>query len=132
MEDDEGELLLWKSDSAPQSMVSITVGRVMATLLAARPKKLHDAVSGLSPDHRHGASLGSSLISLANCIPLHLFHFQYTVMHCTGSTDSLDQSLWFLHKYVRDAVQNHASLDEILVPMIEHVISFIFFFYVFK
>ncbi|XP_023543535.1 uncharacterized protein LOC111803391 isoform X3 [Cucurbita pepo subsp. pepo] len=95
MEDDEGELLLWKSDSAPQSMVSITVGRVMATLLAARPKKLHDAVSGLSPDHRHGASL-----------------------------DSLDQSLWFLHKYVRDAVQNHASLDEILVPMIEHTLRF--------
>ncbi|XP_022967683.1 uncharacterized protein LOC111467138 [Cucurbita maxima] len=95
MEGDEEELLLWKSDSSPQSMVSVTVGRVMATLLAARPKKLHDAVFGLSPNHRHGASL-----------------------------DSLDQSLWFLHKYVRDAVQNHASLDEILVAMIEHTLRF--------
>ncbi|XP_038882126.1 uncharacterized protein LOC120073376 isoform X2 [Benincasa hispida] len=96
MEEDEGELLLWKSDSAPQSMASVTIGRVMVTLLAARPKKLHDAISSLSPDHRHGAS----------------------------SLDSLDQSLWFLHQYVGDAVQNHASLDEILVPIIEHTLRF--------
>lgn len=96
MEDQEGELQLWKSDSPPQSMVSVTVGRVMDTLLGARPKKLQDAVSRLSPDRSHGAS----------------------------SLDSLDQSLWFLHKYVGDAAQNHASLDEILVPMIEHTLRF--------
>ncbi|CAK9319331.1 unnamed protein product [Citrullus colocynthis] len=96
MEEDEGELLLWKSNSASQSMVSVTIGRVMVTLLAARPKKLHDAVSALSPDHRHKAS----------------------------SLDSLDQSLWFLHQYVKDAVQNHASLDEILIPMLEHTLRF--------
>ncbi|XP_008442244.1 uncharacterized protein LOC103486160 isoform X1 [Cucumis melo] len=94
MEEDEGELLLWKSDLAPESMVSVTVGRVMATLLVARPKKLHNAVSGLSPDHRQGAS----------------------------SLDSIHQSLWFLHQYVKDAVQNHVSLDEILIPMIEHAL----------
>uniref|UniRef100_A0A6J1DCN8 Uncharacterized protein LOC111019538 n=1 Tax=Momordica charantia TaxID=3673 RepID=A0A6J1DCN8_MOMCH len=96
MEEDEGGLLLWKSDSAPQSMISVTVGRVMVTLLGARPKKLADAVSRLFPDHRRGAS----------------------------SLDSLDESLWFLHNYVRDAAQNHASFDEILVPMIEHSLRF--------
>ncbi|XP_011653934.1 uncharacterized protein LOC101210197 isoform X2 [Cucumis sativus] len=94
MDEDEGELLVWKSDSAPQSMVSVTVGRVMTTLLVARPKKLHNAVSGLSTDHRQGAS----------------------------SLDSIHQSLWFLHQYVKDAVQNHVSLDEILIPMIEHTL----------
>lgn len=117
MEDQEGELQLWKSDSPPQSMVSVTVGRVMDTLLGARPKKLQDAVSRLSPDRSHGASsLGSSPI-------LQPFLFQFVLLNCISSTDSLDQSLWFLHKYVGDAAQNHASLDEILVPMIEHVFT---------
>lgn len=128
MEEDEGELLVWKSDSAPQSMVSVTVGRVMTTLLVARPKKLHNAVSGFSTDNRQGASsLGPALISFAHCIPLCSFPFQYIPINCIVSTDSIHQSLWFLHQYVKDAVQNHVSLDEILIPMIEHVISFIFF-----
>jgi hypothetical protein len=37
---------------------------------------------------------------------------------------SLDDSLWFLHKYVNDAAEDEEALDQILVPMIEHVIRF--------
>lgn len=76
-------------------MVSVTIGRTMATLLAARPKKLHHSISRLSPD----SSIKSSL-------------------------DSLDYSLWFLHKYVRDAAQRDGNLDEILVPIIQHSLKY--------
>lgn len=37
---------------------------------------------------------------------------------------SLEHSLWFLHKYVNDAAEDLEALDQILVPMIEHVIRF--------
>ncbi|KAK2995775.1 hypothetical protein RJ640_010751 [Escallonia rubra] len=53
MEEEEEQITIWKSSSSstsssqPDSMVSATVGRVMATLLSARPKKLHDAISRL-------------------------------------------------------------------------------------
>lgn len=86
----EPQQLLWRSNSQPESMVTVTLGRVMNTLLTARPKKLHDSISRLSPDDKM-ASLGS-----------------------------LDESLWFLYKYVRDAAEREEILDEVLVPMIEH------------
>ncbi|XP_012468045.1 uncharacterized protein LOC105786238 isoform X1 [Gossypium raimondii] len=92
-EEQEQKQLIWKSE--PESMVSITIGRTMATLLAARPKKLHHSISRLSPD----SSIKSSL-------------------------DSLDYSLWFLHKYVRDAAQRDGNLDEILVPIIQHSLKY--------
>ncbi|XP_059462765.1 uncharacterized protein LOC132191689 isoform X2 [Corylus avellana] len=78
----------------PESMVSLTVGRAMTALLSARPRKLHSAVSRLSSDPKRG-SLGS-----------------------------LEDSLWFLHKYVNDANEDEEALDQILVPMIEHTLSF--------
>ncbi|KAK5841784.1 uncharacterized protein LOC108467232 [Gossypium arboreum] len=92
-EEKEQKQLIWKSE--PESMVSVTIGRTMATVLAARPKKLHHAISRLSPD----SSIKSSL-------------------------DSLDYSLWFLHKYVRDAAQRDGNLDEILVPIIQHSLKY--------
>lgn len=88
MEEDEDFVL--KSDSG-ESMVSVTLGRVMNTLLSARPRKLYDAVSRLSSEPRTRPSLGS-----------------------------LDESLWFLHKYVKDAAEKNESLAEILVPMLEN------------
>ncbi|KAK8705328.1 hypothetical protein V6N13_048932 [Hibiscus sabdariffa] len=89
----ERQQLIWKSE--PESMVSVTIGRAMTTLLAARPKKLHLSISRLSPD----SSIKSSL-------------------------DSLDDSLWFLHKYVQDAAQRGETLDEIFVPMTQHSLRF--------
>ncbi|KAJ4706438.1 putative ARM repeat superfamily protein [Melia azedarach] len=86
----EEQQLQWKSNSQPESMVTVTLGRVMSTLLAARSKKLHDSISRLSPDDK------------------------------TTSLGSMDESLWFLYKYVRDAAERDEILDEVLVPMIEH------------
>lgn len=34
---------------------------------------------------------------------------------------SLEQSLWFLYKYVGETAEKEEALDEVLVPMIEHV-----------
>ena len=50
----EEELLM------PTSMVSATLGRVMTTLLSARPKKLEDAISRLDKAPKRG-SLGTFL-----------------------------------------------------------------------
>lgn len=52
---EETQQLIWKSEEEsppppPQSMLSVTVARVINTLLSARPKKLYDAVSRLYPD----------------------------------------------------------------------------------
>ncbi|XP_028059848.1 uncharacterized protein LOC114263496 isoform X4 [Camellia sinensis] len=89
----EDEQVLWPStdsDSNSNSMVSATLGRVMSTLLSARPKKLQDAISRLhSPPKR-------------------------------GSFVTLEESLWILHTYVREAAQREESLDEILVPITQH------------
>lgn len=80
--------LLWRS--SPESMVSLALGRVLTSLLSARPKKLRDAASRFSPD-------------LLRPPP----------------TGSLDESLLFLHKYVKDAAERKERLDQILVPMFE-------------
>ncbi|XP_021893322.1 uncharacterized protein LOC110811211 isoform X2 [Carica papaya] len=87
----EGEQLITKSE--PESMVSVTVGRIMANLLSARPRKLEDSIARLSADSQK-ASIGS-----------------------------LDESVWFLHKYVREAAERKETLDEILVPIIKHTLT---------
>ncbi|KAK9290938.1 hypothetical protein L1049_009118 [Liquidambar formosana] len=80
--------------SDSNSMLSATIGRVMNSLLSSRPKKLQDAISSLSSTTK------------------------------TASPASLDESLWCLHKYVRDAAEKDEPLDQILVPMIEHSLKF--------
>ncbi|KAI3679664.1 hypothetical protein L2E82_51062 [Cichorium intybus] len=82
---------IWKSEEE-ESLVSATVGRVMSTLLTARPTKLIDSISRLQS-------------SLNPPNPLAL---------------SLENSLRIFHKYVRDGAEKEESLDEILIPMIEH------------
>lgn len=53
MERSEDELI---RRSEPESLVSVTVGRFMSTLLSARPKKLRESISRLSPDSQKGSS----------------------------------------------------------------------------
>uniref|UniRef100_A0A2N9IX14 Uncharacterized protein n=1 Tax=Fagus sylvatica TaxID=28930 RepID=A0A2N9IX14_FAGSY len=91
---DEEDQLIWKSEeAATESMLSVTVGRVITTLLTARPRKLHDVVSRFSQDPKRTTS---SLLA------------------------SLEDSLCFLHKYVNDAAEDKEAFDQILVPIIEH------------
>ncbi|XVE96000.1 hypothetical protein REPUB_Repub02eG0183900 [Reevesia pubescens] len=92
-QEEQQQQLIWKSE--PESLVSVTIGRAMTTLLTAPSKKLHHSISRLSPD-----------------------------FSCKPSLASLDDSLWFLHKYVKDAAQTNETLDEILVPMIEHSMKY--------
>ncbi|XWS66376.1 hypothetical protein CRYUN_Cryun05aG0194100 [Craigia yunnanensis] len=64
-EEQEPQQLIWKSE--PESMVSVTIGRAMTTLLTSRPKKLHHFISRLSPDFSNKpllASLVSPLLHL--------------------------------------------------------------------
>lgn len=80
--------------SEPESLVSVTVGRFMSTLLSARPKKLRDSISRLSLDSQK------------------------------SSSGSVDEALWFLHKSVKDAAERDESIDELLVPIIEQTLRF--------
>ncbi|XP_065855835.1 uncharacterized protein [Euphorbia lathyris] len=93
MEQEEAQM--WKSDSessnSVESMVSVTIGRAITTLLASRAKRLRDSISRFSPDSNKRPSLGS-----------------------------LEDSLWFLHKFVKDAAERDQKLDEILIPIIQH------------
>ncbi|KAM7263746.1 hypothetical protein ACFE04_001429 [Oxalis oulophora] len=74
-------------------MLSLTIGRVISTLLSSRAKTLHQSIARFSLDSSYNSSL---------------------------SLDSVDESLRFLNNYVRDAVERNDVLDQILVPMIEH------------
>lgn len=76
------------------SLVSATIGRVISTLLTSRPRKLQDAISS------------------------------FTTVPKSGSLASLDEALWCIHKYVKDAAEKQETLDQILVPMIEHSLKF--------
>ncbi|KAJ6921903.1 hypothetical protein NC652_015761 [Populus alba x Populus x berolinensis] len=87
----EEEVLIRKLDSK-ESMISVTIGRAITTLLSSRTKKLQDSIHRLSLDSTNkNPSLGS-----------------------------LEDSLWFLHKYVKDAIERHEKLDLILVPITQH------------
>lgn len=44
--------------------------------------------------------------------------------HFDNLTVSLEHSLWILHKYIKDEAEKESSLDQVLVPMIEHVRKF--------
>lgn len=44
--------------------------------------------------------------------------------HFDNLTVSLEHSLWILHKYIKDEAEKELSLDQVLVPMIEHVRKF--------
>ncbi|KAI6696746.1 hypothetical protein NL676_016865 [Syzygium grande] len=87
-EEGEERRLLWRSSS--ESMASLALGRVLTSLLSARPRKLRDAASRFSPELRS---------------PL---------------AGSLDESLLFLRQYVKDAAERKERLDQVLVPMFEH------------
>ncbi|KAK4281861.1 hypothetical protein QN277_013308 [Acacia crassicarpa] len=87
------EKLLWQSESEAESMVSVTLARAMSALLCARPKKLQDAIFRLSSQSQRPA------------------------------IGSLEDSLWFLHKYVSDAAEKEDSFDQVLVPMIENLLK---------
>ncbi|XP_073287340.1 uncharacterized protein [Primulina huaijiensis] len=80
------------AESVPGFMVSATVGRVMTSLLNAKPKKLQNAISCLRSQPEIIASIDVSL----------------------------EHSLWFLHKYVVEAEEKYGHMDQVLVPMIEH------------
>ncbi|KAJ6380963.1 hypothetical protein OIU77_029792 [Salix suchowensis] len=87
----EEEELIRKLDST-ESMISETIGRAITTLLSSRTKKLQDSISRLSlASNNKKPTLGS-----------------------------LEDSLWFLHKYVKDAIERHEKLDLILIPIIQH------------
>ncbi|XP_070052827.1 uncharacterized protein [Nicotiana tomentosiformis] len=81
--------------SESNSMTSATLGRVMSTLLTTKPKKLLETISHLDPSPKI-APIGVSL----------------------------EQSLLFLYKYVKDAAEKESSLDQVLVPMIQHSLRF--------
>lgn len=87
------EDLTWKISSSDSiSMVSATLARALHTLLNARPKKLQNAMSQLQSPPKITPFSGASL----------------------------EQSLWFLHKYVGEAAAKEETLDDALIPMIEH------------
>lgn len=50
-----------------------------------------------------------------------LREFLFFNMSCAVS---LEDSLWFLHRYIKEAAEQEERLDQILVPMMEHVWQF--------
>ncbi|GAB4851595.1 hypothetical protein Ancab_030997 [Ancistrocladus abbreviatus] len=77
--------------SKSNSMTSSMVGRAMNTLLSLKPKKLEEAITRLGD----ASKTRSSIVSL-------------------------EESLWLLNKYIRDAAEREELLDDVLVPIIEH------------
>ncbi|XP_071721379.1 uncharacterized protein [Rutidosis leptorrhynchoides] len=92
MEIDQNKTIWNSNDTDSDSIVSATVGRVMTTVLTARPTKLIDSISRLqsSPNPNNQLTL------------------------------SLEISLRILHKFVRDGAETEQPVDEILIPIIEH------------
>ncbi|KAJ8528546.1 hypothetical protein K7X08_022238 [Anisodus acutangulus] len=70
------------------------------------------------------ATLGRVMNTLLTSKPKKLLD---TISHLNPSPKidvSLEQSLWFLCKYVKDAAEKESSLDQVLVPMIQHSLRF--------
>ncbi|GMN54778.1 hypothetical protein TIFTF001_023899 [Ficus carica] len=95
MEEDED--FVFKSDSA-ESMVSVTLGRVMNTLLTARPRKLNDAVSRLSADLRTTPPLG--------LLPFQKFHSLKSkdVKHSYGGQSMMLLNWLFQDEFIFQAI----------------------------
>ncbi|KAK6124646.1 hypothetical protein DH2020_041610 [Rehmannia glutinosa] len=91
-QEEEQQLIGIASASNSGPMVSATLGRVMTTLLKAKLKKLQDAILRL-----------------------------HSPPQITPLTVSLEQSLWFLHKYIGEASEKGEPLDQVLVPILQHV-----------
>ncbi|KAL8489605.1 hypothetical protein ACS0TY_025004 [Phlomoides rotata] len=91
---EEHQLTRTRSGSESGPIVSATVGRVMTTLLNAKPRKLEDAISRLQ--------------SPPEIAPI---------------TVSMEQSLWFLHKYIAEATEKGEHLDHVLVPILQHSLT---------
>ncbi|KAL1209878.1 hypothetical protein V5N11_033951 [Cardamine amara subsp. amara] len=118
--------------SEPESLVSVTVGRFMSTLLSARPKKLRESIPRLSTDSQKGSS-GKCLlfnsffffgIYVCTYIGCFLFDGFVICLFSMAAFGSIDEALWFLEKCDRDAAERDEAIDEILVPIIEHTLRF--------
>ena len=84
LELEETQQLIWKSEEEsppPQSMLSVTVARVINTLLSARPKKLYDAVSRLYPDPNKKTTSG---INYSILVSLFFFFFLCVCVYCSS------------------------------------------------
>lgn len=128
------------SSSESISMLSATLGRVMHTLLNARPKKLQDTISRLQSPPKMAPLSGKVVVFFLFfffffesfslfllCISKGIwFSCSYFLLFIFPV--SLEQSLWFLHKYVGEAAEKGETLDEVLVPMLEHVFILFFLF----
>lgn len=44
----------------------------------------------------------------------------------------MEQSLWFLHKYIAEAAQKGEHLDHVLVPILQHVHDFLYILFFFS
>jgi len=121
----EYETIIWKSEST--SMASAMVGRVMNTLLNARPKKLENAVVrlGEAPHNSvEGSDIGETNLTIRYSDVLNYnFYIYCDIIWLILAGGSLEESLRFLNKFVKEAVEEKQSLDEVLVPMIENVIK---------
>ncbi|GAB2233247.1 hypothetical protein Droror1_Dr00002466 [Drosera rotundifolia] len=85
------ELVISNSDSNSNCMLSVMIRRAVSSLLNSRPKKLEYAMDRIGEDGAKGGSIGS-----------------------------LVESLSLLEKYVRDAAEREETVNDVLVPMIEH------------
>ncbi|KAG5242688.1 ARM repeat superfamily protein [Salix suchowensis] len=95
----EEEELIRKLDST-ESMISVTIGRAITTLLSSELRSFKTPfLASLSP------------LTTKNLL---------SVLLQQSITCSLEDSLWFLHKYVKDAIERHEKLDLILIPIIQH------------
>uniref|UniRef100_A0A1D1ZF51 Peroxisomal membrane protein PEX21 n=1 Tax=Anthurium amnicola TaxID=1678845 RepID=A0A1D1ZF51_9ARAE len=91
MSEAEEELSREPPEEGSSSASASTMGRVMLTLMGARPRHLQSAISKLGPSPSRSSS---------------------------GAL--LDESLCFLWRHVEDAAKKEEQLDHILIPIIEH------------
>ncbi|KAG8371928.1 hypothetical protein BUALT_Bualt12G0013800 [Buddleja alternifolia] len=116
-------------DSGP--MVSATLARVINTLLNAKPKKLNIAISQLNSPPKIAPLTGIHIyIYMSVCMYVYLqlgLYFRAAVLFFNSVFSfafevSLEQSLWFLNKYIAEAAERDESLDQVLVPIIQHTL----------
>lgn len=113
--------------SESNSMTSATLGRVMNTLLTTKPKKLLETISHLDPSPKI-APIGGNFLLVYSKLSFQIKNTFFSFFFLVGClfflffpSVSLEQSLLFLYKYVKDAAEKESSLDQVLVPMIQHV-----------